>query len=255
MRNYTRRGRERCGHLELNVNTFGRDLQLAALGNLDSVHGLVAGSRLAALDLVNNVVALEDFAKDDVAAVQPGGDGSGDEELGTVGVGSGVGHRKKTLLGVLELEVLILELVAVDGLATSAVALGEVAALDHKVLDDAVERRSLVAKALLAGGKGTEVLGGLGHGLAVEPKGDATEVIVALLNVKVDLVGDLGALGGRGGPGEEDQANGEEQHGRSHEATEVEHFWWPFRQQCVMKKEKEIKQDRNRWRIGWREDT
>jgi hypothetical protein len=117
------------------VNTFGRDLQLAALGNLDSINGLVAGSRLAVLDLVNNVVALEDFAKDDVASVQPAsartllafgtlisgaqlanlrGDGSGDEELGAVGVGSGVGHGKKTLLGVLELEVLVLELVAVD---------------------------------------------------------------------------------------------------------------------------------------------
>lgn len=42
-----------------------------------------------------------------------GNDGS-DEELGAVGVGAGVGHGEKTLLGVLELEVLVLELVAVD---------------------------------------------------------------------------------------------------------------------------------------------
>ena len=42
------------------------------------------------------------------------GDGGGDEELGTVGVLTGVGHGEETLLGVAELEVLIGELVAVD---------------------------------------------------------------------------------------------------------------------------------------------
>ena len=61
----------------------------------------------------------------------------------------------------LELEVLIGELVAVDGLAAGAVALGEVTALDHEVLDDAVEGRALVTKALLACSKSSEVLGGL----------------------------------------------------------------------------------------------
>jgi hypothetical protein len=42
------------------------------------------------------------------------GDGGGDEELRTVGVLSRVGHREKTLLAVLQLEVLIWELGAVD---------------------------------------------------------------------------------------------------------------------------------------------
>lgn len=67
-----------------------------------------------------------------------------------------------------ELEVLILELVAVDGLATSAcqqelvvassmskvmvrtVMVGEVTTLDHEVLNDTVEGRTLVAEAFLA---------------------------------------------------------------------------------------------------------
>lgn len=53
------------------MNTFGRDLQLAALGNLDSLLGLIAGKGLEVLDLVDNIVALEDLAEDDVAAVQP----------------------------------------------------------------------------------------------------------------------------------------------------------------------------------------
>ena len=68
---------------------------------------------------------------------------------------------QKVLLGVLQLEVLIGELVAVDALAASAVALGEVTTLDHELLDNTVEVGALVAIALLASSKGTEVLGGL----------------------------------------------------------------------------------------------
>jgi hypothetical protein len=70
-------------------------------------------------------------------------------------------RTEETLLAVLQLEVLIGELVAVDGLATSAVALGEITTLDHEVLDDTVEGRALVAKALLASSKSSEVLGSL----------------------------------------------------------------------------------------------
>lgn len=68
---------------------------------------------------------------------------------------------QQVLLGVLQLEVLIGELVAVDALAASAIALGEVTTLDHELLDNTVEVGALVAEALLAGSKGTEVLSGL----------------------------------------------------------------------------------------------
>jgi hypothetical protein len=56
---------------------------------------------------------------------------------------------------VLELEVLIGEFLAIDRLATSAVSVGEVAALDHEVLDDTVEGRTLISKTLLTGSQGT----------------------------------------------------------------------------------------------------
>lgn len=135
------------------------------------------------LDLLDDLVALKDLAENNVLAVEPGGDGGGDEKLRAVGVLAGVGHAcekscvsmimpvqlclhcakhtQETLLGVLQLKVLIRELVAVDALPASAVALGEVTALDHELLDDAVEVGALVAVALLAGCKGAEVLGGL----------------------------------------------------------------------------------------------
>lgn len=68
---------------------------------------------------------------------------------------------QKTLLGVLQLEVLVGELVAVDALSASAVALGEVSTLNHELLDHAVEVGALVAVAFLAGGQGAEVLSSL----------------------------------------------------------------------------------------------
>jgi len=66
-----------------------------------------------------------------------------------------------SLFGVLELEVLVRELGAVDALSAGSVTPGEITTLDHELLDDAVESRSLVAKALLASSQGTEVFCGL----------------------------------------------------------------------------------------------
>jgi hypothetical protein len=112
--------------LEFRVNTFRWHLELSALGDLDSLGRLIARSLGDVLDLGDNLVALEDLAEDDVAAIEPAGDGGGDEELGAVGVLAAVGHAHETLAGVLELEVLIRELGAVDRLAARTVALREI---------------------------------------------------------------------------------------------------------------------------------
>ena len=53
------------------MNTFRRDLELAALGNLDGLSGLIAGEGLGVLDLLDDFVALEDLAEDDVSAIEP----------------------------------------------------------------------------------------------------------------------------------------------------------------------------------------
>ena len=66
----------------------------------------------------------------------------------------------------LELEVLIGELGTVDRLPTGAVSSSEVTALNHEVLDHAVERRAFISEALLTCGKSTEVLCGLSGFLA-----------------------------------------------------------------------------------------
>ena len=68
------RGNRREGALKLHVNTFRGDLQLAALGDLDRLDGLVAGLGLGALNLLHHIKALENLAKDDVAAIEPAKD-------------------------------------------------------------------------------------------------------------------------------------------------------------------------------------
>ena len=48
----------------------------------------------------------DDLAEDDMAAIEPGGGDSGDEELRAVRVGAGVGHAEDAGASVLKLEVL-----------------------------------------------------------------------------------------------------------------------------------------------------
>lgn len=64
------------------MNTFLWYLELSALGDLDSLDGLVAGSLGDVLDLLDDLVALEDLAENDVATIEPASDDGGDEELG-----------------------------------------------------------------------------------------------------------------------------------------------------------------------------
>lgn len=92
------------------------------------------------------------------------------------------------------LKVLVVELFAVNALAAGAVALGEVAALDHELLDDAVEHAALVveglaalAQALLASAEGAEVLSRLRHDIVVELEGNAAGGLLADGDVEEDL--------------------------------------------------------------------
>lgn len=62
----------------------------------------------------------------------------------------------------LQSEVLICKLVAVDGLSTGSIVIREIPTLAHEPWDDTVEARTLVAKTLLSGAQGSEVLSSLG---------------------------------------------------------------------------------------------
>ena len=55
-----------------------------------------------------------------MAAIEPGGDDGGDEELRAVGVWAGVSHAEHEGLLVLELEVLVCKFLAVDRFGAGA---------------------------------------------------------------------------------------------------------------------------------------
>ena len=101
------------------------------------------------------------LAKHAVLAIQPLRLHSAQEELRTVGVGTGVGHGQNTGASVLKGEVLVSKLGAINGLTSGTVAVGEVTSLAHEVGDHTVERGSLETKTLFSGAKGAEVLSGL----------------------------------------------------------------------------------------------
>ncbi len=72
------------------------NLQLAA-GHNNNI--TVRWCLVELLNLTNNLHSLEHLAEDHVAAIKVRGGNSGDEKLRTVGVLSGVCHRKNTLNG------------------------------------------------------------------------------------------------------------------------------------------------------------
>jgi len=119
-------------------------------------------------------------------AIQPRSLGRTDEKLGSVGVGSSIGHAEDSRSGVLQLEVLVLELVAVNGLAPSSVVVGEVTSLAHEVRDHAMESGSLVSHSLFTSAKSTEILSGLGDHIRSQLHDDAAHRAAAGLHVKVD---------------------------------------------------------------------
>ena len=103
--------------------------------------GLGSGSGLGLakrLDLPHELHALlaHHLAEDHVLPVEPSGLDGRDEELATVAVGTGVGHREHARPHVCQVEVLIGKLLAIDRLAARAVSVGEVAALQREVWDD-----------------------------------------------------------------------------------------------------------------------
>jgi len=160
--------------------------------------GPVAGQGSGRLNGPHGLHARHHLAENYVPAVQVGSLRGANEELRAVSVGASVGHGQDAGALVLEGEVLVGELGAVDGLAASTIAFGEVAALDHKVLDDAMELAALVAEAGGPFAKLPKVVGGLGHIVAVEANRDTAGRLATDLDVKVHLGADFVRVVGHG---------------------------------------------------------
>ncbi len=112
--------------------------------------------------------------------------------------------------------------------------ISEITPLNHELLNDSMESRSLVSEALLASAESTEVLCGFWDGLAIETNDNSSQGLITVLDVKEDLnachsmvslmclgqglvylVGDLWALGSFGGTCEEKEARSEHEQKRN----------------------------------------
>ena len=71
-----------------------------------------------------------------------------DEELGSIGVRTGVRHRKEVGLSVMELEILVVKVRSPDRLASHAISAREVTALGHEAGDDPMEGAAFVGEGL-----------------------------------------------------------------------------------------------------------
>ncbi len=110
--------------------------------------GFVTGTGWGAGDGIDDMHSVDDFAKDGVAVVEPRGGFVGDKELATVGVWAGVGHAQDTGAIVCESGMkLVSEFVSRPTRSHAK----RTTALDHKVLDDAVEGEAIVKRAVVLG--------------------------------------------------------------------------------------------------------
>lgn len=150
-------------------------LKLAAVSNYD-LFSCLAALGAVALNLLDYIHAVDNLSENNVLSVEPGCLHSGDEELGTVGVGAGVSHRQNSGASVGQSKVLVLKLLAVDRLASRAVVIGEVTSLAHEVGDHTVEGGALVPEPFLSGAERTEVLGGLGNNIGSQLDNDSAQV-------------------------------------------------------------------------------
>jgi hypothetical protein len=94
------------------------------------------------LNLIHNLEAFDDLAEDDMLAIQMRSVPRANEELATIGVWSGIGHRETAFACVLTCltgEALIGKFSTIDGLSTTTISQSEIAALAHEAGDDAVE--------------------------------------------------------------------------------------------------------------------
>ncbi|KAH3660419.1 hypothetical protein OGAPHI_007005 [Ogataea philodendri] len=109
---------------------------------------------------LDNVETVNNLTENNVLAVQPRAWNSSDEELGSVGVWTSVGHGKQTWLGVLVHKVLVWELGSIDTLTSGTVEVGEITTLQHEVWNDSVEDGVLVTETLLSSAQSSEVFSG-----------------------------------------------------------------------------------------------
>lgn len=111
---------KRKGRRVVNKDIYCQHLTDTRLVN-DNLCRSLSGLRSISLNLLDNVKALDNRSKHNVLAIQPFGRSRAQEELGSVGSWSGVGHGQDSWSSVLQGEVLIGKLLAIDTLSSGSV--------------------------------------------------------------------------------------------------------------------------------------
>merc|ERR1719412_2410230 len=165
-------------------------LQHAGVDHFHPGAGLAAAGAQG-LDRLDDVEALLIVhpAKDDMLVVQPLGLDSGDEELGSVGVGAGVGHGEQPGGAVLHQEVLIIELGTIDALSPRTIKILKISTLDHELGNDAMEDGAPVGEPLLvlAAGDAVEVPGSQRHNLVKKLHDNSSTGLIIDCDIKENL--------------------------------------------------------------------
>ena len=92
---------------------------------------------------LTDTLSFDDLAKHDMLVVQVGSLYSGDEELGSIGVGAGVCHRQEERFVMFPGERLICELFSVDRLSPGPVSGGKITTLDHEPAQGDIYNRGI----------------------------------------------------------------------------------------------------------------
>lgn len=106
-------------------NTNCLFFQFARVNNGDWFRRFAA-ARANSFDRFDDVHAFEHLAEHNVFAVEPARHHCGDEELRTIGVATGVGHRQQSRFRVLQFEVFVGKFLAIDRFAASTVTTSEI---------------------------------------------------------------------------------------------------------------------------------
>ena len=171
----------RIGGKEIGIfrSKFIVSCELSTIVNLDSLEWLVTRAFLNLFRLFTDRVSADNSSVNRVLAVEMWSVLVADEELRTVRVWTGIGHRKNTFMSVREPNLLVLELLSINTLATCAVSSSRITSLHHEVRDDSVEAVALVVElfSLFSCAECSKILCSLWHVLIENLKYNSTGLI------------------------------------------------------------------------------
>ena len=113
--------------------------------------------------LLDNIHAFNNLSKHNVLAIKPGGLGSTNEKLRTIGIGSSIGHAQNSGSSMSKLEILVFKLVSIDGFSTGSIVVGKISSLTHKIGDHTMKSGASITETFFAGAKSTEIFSSLGN--------------------------------------------------------------------------------------------